>query len=172
MTNDELITILAAAARFPGSDLVPLPFIQVVTWLSYPYVHYSTALAFAERLTTLNQETARSTLEDSVSGAKAVLGAKDAKEVLSIQASLSQAAVERALAYSRSVHEIAAQTQEELTKRVQAHLKSLAYMNEQSASAAANNSAFGIMRAVAKRFSDVTQANIAAMTKVATAAAR
>lgn len=169
MTNEKYIAEVAAANPFPG---VPFPFNQVMTWPWYPLVHYGTALAFADRLTTLNRKTARSTLEDSVTGAKAVLGAKDAKEVFSIQASLSQAAVEKALAYSRSVHEIAAQTQEELTKIVQAHLKSLAWMNEQSAFLAANNDAFGIMSAAAKKFSDVTQANIAAMTKVATAAAK
>ncbi len=43
-------------------------------------------------------------MEDSVSGAKALMGAKDVQEALSIQASLAQPNVEKAVAYSRSVY--------------------------------------------------------------------
>ncbi|MBN8502743.1 MAG: phasin family protein, partial [Sphingomonadales bacterium] len=64
----------------------------------------NTALASAERIAALNLNTARSVLEDSVSGAKAMMGAKDVQEALSIQASLAQPNVEKAVAYSRSVY--------------------------------------------------------------------
>ena len=68
----------------------------------------NTALASAERIAALNLNTARSVMEDSVSGAKALMGAKDVQEALSIQASLAQPNVEKAVAYSRSVYEISA----------------------------------------------------------------
>jgi phasin family protein len=79
----------------------------------------NTALASAERIAALNLNTARSVMEDSVSGAKALMGAKDVQEALSIQASLAQPNVEKAVAYSRSVYEISAQTPEELSKMVE-----------------------------------------------------
>ncbi|MBL8440879.1 MAG: phasin family protein, partial [Betaproteobacteria bacterium] len=44
-----------------------------------------TAFNGVEQLTALNLNTARSVLEDGVSGAKALLGAKDVQEALSIQ---------------------------------------------------------------------------------------
>ncbi|TXT24585.1 MAG: phasin [Rhodocyclaceae bacterium] len=143
----------------------------------------NTALASAERA--LNLNTARAALEDTVSGVKSVMGAKDPKEALAAQTALAQPAVEKAVAYSRSVYEITAQTQQDLAKMVEAQFgdfqKSIAGMVEkatksapagsegavaaiQSAIAAAN-SAFGNMNAVAKQFADAAQANIAAVTK-------
>jgi len=145
----------------------------------------NTALASAERIAALNLNTARAALEDTVSGVKSVMGAKDPKEALAAQTALAQPAVDKAVAYSRSVYEITAQTQQDLAKMVEAQFgdfqKSMADMVEkatksapagsegavaaiQSAIAAAN-SAFGNMNAVAKQFADAAQANIAAVTK-------
>ncbi|HNJ77552.1 MAG TPA: phasin family protein, partial [Azospira sp.] len=76
----------------------------------------NTALASAERVAALNLNTARSVLEDGVSNTKALLGVKDVQEALSVQATLAQPNVEKAVAYSRSVYEISAQTQEEFAK--------------------------------------------------------
>ena len=76
----------------------------------------NTALASAERIAALNLNTARSMLEDGVANAKAMLGAKDAKEFLSVQASLAQPGLEKAVAYTRSVYEISAQSKEEISK--------------------------------------------------------
>ena len=145
----------------------------------------NTALASAERIAALNLNTARSMMEDSVSGAKALMGAKDVQEALSIQASLAQPNVEKAVAYSRSVYEITAQTKEELAKMVEAQFgdfqKTVAALLDKAAKSApagsdvavaavksavaAANSAFGNMNAVTKQFTDAAQANIAAMTK-------
>ena len=145
----------------------------------------NTALASAERIASLNLETARSVLEDSVSNAKAIMGAKDPQEALSIQASLAQPSVEKAVAYSKSVYEISAETQEQLTKMVEAQFgdfqKNVASMLEKAAKSApagsdvavaavqsaiaAANSAFGNMNTMAKQFADAAQANIAAVTK-------
>ncbi len=145
----------------------------------------NTALASAERIAALNLNTVRSALEDSVSGAKSVMAAKDPQEALKLQSSLAQPAVEKAVAYSRSVYEITSQTQQELAKMVEAQFgdfqKSMAGMVEmatksapagsESAVAAIQNaiaaatSAFGNMNTVAKQFAETAQANIASVTK-------
>ncbi len=146
------------------------------------------ALASAERIAALNLNTARSSLEDTASGVKAVMGAKDPKEAMAAQSSLAKPAVEKAVAYSRSVYEITSQAQQELAKMVESQFgdfqKSVAGMVEMAAKSApagsegavaaiqnainAANSAFGNMNAVAKQFADAAQANMTAMTKAAT----
>lgn len=147
----------------------------------------NSALASAERIAALNLNTARAALEDSVAGAKSVMGAKDPQEAATIQASLAQPAIEKAVSYSRSMYEITAQSQEELAKMVEAQFsgfqKSVATLFEQAAKSApagsegavaaiqnaitAANAAFGNMNSVAKQFADAAQANVAAVTKAA-----
>ncbi|MFH1660610.1 phasin family protein [Ferribacterium limneticum] len=144
----------------------------------------NTALASAERIASLNLETARSVLEDSVSNAKALMGAKDPQEALSIQASLAQPSVEKAVAYSKSVYEISTETQEQLAKMVEAQFgdfqKNVASMLEKAAKSApagsdvavaavqsaiaAANSAFDNMRKTAKQVTEMAQTNMAAAT--------
>lgn len=145
----------------------------------------NTALASAERIAALNLNTARAALEDTASGVQSVMGAKDPQAVLAAQSSLAQPAVEKAVAYSRSIYEITSETQQELAKMVEAQFgdfqKSMANMVELAAKSApagsegavaaiqnaiaAANSAFGNMNAMAKQFADAAQANIAAVTK-------
>ncbi len=147
----------------------------------------NTALASAERIAALNLNTARSTLEDTASNVQTVLGAKDPQAALAAQAALAQPAVEKAVAYGRSVYEITSETQQELAKMVEAQFgdfqKSVASMVEMAAKSApagsegavaaiqnaiaAANSAFGNMNSVAKQFADAAQANIATATKAA-----
>ena len=144
----------------------------------------NTAFASAERIAALNLHTARAVIEDSVANTKALLGAKDAQELLSIQASLAQPNVEKAVAYSRSVYEISAQTQEELSKMVEAQFgdfqKTVAGLLDQAAKSApagsdvavaavksaiaAANSAFDNMNKAAKQVAEITEANVAAAT--------
>ncbi|EKD99317.1 MAG: phasin [uncultured bacterium] len=147
----------------------------------------NTALASAERIAALNLNTARSALEDTVSGVKTVLGAKDPQTALAAQSSLAQPAVEKAVAYTRSAYEITSEAQQELAKVIEAQFgdfqKSITNMVElatksapvgsegavaaiQNAIAAAN-SAFGNMNTVAKQFAEKAQANIAAISKKA-----
>ena len=82
----------------------------------------NTAFASAERIAALNLNTARAVLEDSVASTKALLGAKDVQELISLQTSLAQPMVEKAVAYSRSIYEIASQTQEEVSKLFEAQV--------------------------------------------------
>jgi len=144
----------------------------------------NTAFASAERLAALNLNAARTLLEESVANAKTLLGAKDAQELLSIQSSLAQPAVEKVVAYSRSIYEIASQTQEELSKVFEGQI---AEINKNVASAldkaaknapagsdvavaavksaiAAANSAFDSISKAAKQVAEITEANVAAAT--------
>jgi phasin family protein len=144
----------------------------------------NTALASAERIAALNLNTARSVLEDSVAGTKALLNAKDPQEALSLQASLAQPNVEKAVAYTRSVYEISAQTKDELTKVVEAQFadfqKHVANLLDQStktlpvgsdvavaavkSAITATNSAFDSLNKAAKQVSEIAEANVAAAT--------
>jgi phasin family protein len=144
----------------------------------------NTAFASAERLAALNLNTARAILEDGVNNAKALLGAKDLQEAITLQTTLSQPAVEKAVAYSRSVYEISAQTQEEFSKLVEAQFaevnKNVASTLDKAAKSApagsdvavaavksaiaAANSAYDTMSKAAKQVAEITEANVAAAT--------
>ena len=144
----------------------------------------NTAFASAERFAALNLNTARAVLEDSVNNAKALLGAKDLQEVISLQATLAQPSVEKAVAYSRSIYEISAQTQEEFSKLVEAQFaevnKNVASTLDKAAKSApagsdvavaavksaiaAANSAYDTMSKAAKQVAEIAEANVAAAT--------
>lgn len=144
----------------------------------------NTALASAERIAALNLNTARSLLEDSVANTKAILGAKDPKEALAVQASLAQPNVEKAVAYTRSVYEISAQSKEEVSKLLEAQFgdfqKQIAGLLDKAAKSApagsdvavnavksaiaAATSAFDSMNKAAKQVAEIAEANVAAAT--------
>ncbi|MBS3936376.1 MAG: phasin family protein [Sulfuritalea sp.] len=144
----------------------------------------NTAFASAERLAALNLNTARTLLEDSVSNAKTLLAAKDVQELMSMQAALAQPTFEKAVSYSRSLYEIANQTQEEFSKIFDSQYVEL---NRNVASAldkavknapagsdvavaavksaiAAANSAYETMNKAAKQVAEMAEANVAAAT--------
>lgn len=144
----------------------------------------NTAFASAERLAALNLNTARTLLEDSVNTAKTLLAAKDAQELVSMQAALTQPAFEKVVAYSRSIYEIATQTQDEFSKifdsqyvEINKNVTSaldkavknapagsdVAVAAVKSAIAAAN-SAYETMNKAAKQVAEMTEANVAAAT--------
>ena len=144
----------------------------------------NTALASAERIAALNLNTARSIIEDGVASTKTLMGAKDPQEAIALQASLAQPSVEKAVAYSRSIYEISAQTQEELAKMVEAQFadfqKNVAGLLDKVAKQspagsdvavaavksafAAANSAFDNMNKAAKQVAEIAEANVAAAT--------
>ena len=148
----------------------------------------NTALGSAERMTNLNLDTVRSVLADSVSNTKTLMGAKDIQEAISIQATLAKPNIEKAVAYSSSVYEISAQTQQAFTQMIEVQLgdfqKSIAGLIEKAGKSApagsesvvaamqnvfnAANSAFGNMNSTAKQLADAAQANITAATSAAT----
>lgn len=146
---------------------------------------YSTiVLDSAEKLLDLNMKVARSLLADNAKSARALVEAKDAQEFASLQQSLTQPAVEKAIAYSRALYELSAETQSEMQKFVEAHVaeakKSASDVMEnlvksapigseavqaavKSAMAAANNAYENITKA-AKQVADITEAGVASAT--------
>jgi len=144
----------------------------------------NTAFASAERLAALNLNTARSLLEDSLATSKALFGAKDVQELLSLQSALAQPLVEKAVAYNRSVYEIASQSQEEVSKLLEAQAAELnkavaAALDKAAKSApagsdvavaavksaiAAANSAYDSVTKAAKQVAEIAEANVAAAT--------
>jgi phasin family protein len=144
----------------------------------------NTAFASAERIAALNLNTARTLLEDSVNNAKTLLAVKDVQELASVQAALAQPAFEKVVAYSRSVYEIATQTQEEFSKILDSQYvemnknvttaldkavknapagSDVAVAAVKSAIAAAN-SAYETMNKAAKQVAEMAEANVAAAT--------
>lgn len=152
----------------------------------------NTALTSAERIASLNFNTARAALEDSVSSIKEIAGAKDFQHVAAVATSLTQPAIEKATAYAHSVSEITSQTQADLTKMVEAQFgeiqKTVSGLIEQAAKAApagsesvvsavqsaiaAANAAFGNMNNAAKQFAEQAQANVASATQAVTVAVK
>jgi phasin family protein len=144
----------------------------------------NTAFASAERLAALNLNTARMILEDTVANAKTLFAVRDIQELVNIQASLAQPSLEKAVAYSRGVYEIATQTQEEMSKVFEVQFAELnknvstvldkaaknapagsdvAVAAVKSAIAAAN-SAYDSMTKAAKQVAEIAEANVAAAT--------
>ena len=144
----------------------------------------NTAFASAEKLATLNLNTARSILEDSVTNTKALLGAKDAQELVTLQAALAQPTVEKLVSYGRSVYEISAAAQEDLSKILESQLSEInknlsAALDKAAKSApagsdvavaavksaiAAANSAYDSINKAAKQVAEIAEANVSAAT--------
>ena len=142
----------------------------------------NTAFAGMERLTALNLNTSRSMLEDSMGNVKSLLAATDPNAAISLPANFVQPMVERMVAYSRSVYEISAQTQQEFTKAFESQVTELnrtvaAMLNTAAKSApfgsdvaiaavqstiAAANAAYDSLSSTARQIADVAEANVAA----------
>ncbi len=152
---------------------------------------YSTiVLDSAEKLLDLNLKVARSVLADNATSARALAGVKDAQEFAALQQSLAQPAIEKAVAYSRALYELSAETQGEMKKFVETHMaeakksaseamdnlvKSAPIGSEavqaavKSAMAAANN-AYENMTKAAKQVADITEAGVASAAAQVTSA--
>jgi phasin family protein len=148
-----------------------------------------TAYAAAERLATLNADTAKAALEESLASAKALFEVKDLSGLTNAQA-MAQPAIDRTTAYWRSVYEIWRDAQAEMTKVLGAEMSEI---NKATATAlegtpfanpganamlAAVNSAMSASQAAMERMSkaaeqmaEMTQSNIAAATGAAIKAA-
>jgi phasin family protein len=151
----------------------------------------NTAFASAERLAALNLNTARNLLEETVDQAKAFMNAKDPRELVALQTAFAQPALEKAIAYSRSIYEIASETREALGKIfegqaavVSTNMSGALDQIAKKAPAgsdvaiaavksaiAASNSAYEQMTKVAKQVTDIAEANVAAATNATIKAA-
>ena len=69
-----------------------------------------------EKLATLSSTALKGAFEDTLANARALASAKDAQEFFNLQASFAQPAIDKAITYSKSIYEVAAQTNAELSK--------------------------------------------------------
>src|SRR3970040_1813989 len=69
-----------------------------------------------EKLATINAGAVKSAFEDSIANTRALLGAKDVQEFVTLQNTFAQPAIEQAIAYSKSVYEVATEANAELSK--------------------------------------------------------
>lgn len=72
-----------------------------------------------EKLVELNVQATKAALADSANNAQAVLSAKDAQELLALQAGLVQPLAEKTAAYSRHLYDIATSAGAELSKTLE-----------------------------------------------------
>ena len=140
--------------------------------------------AAVERLSALNFNAAKAAFEEGMGRTKALLNAKDPQEYLSLNASASQPSVEKAIAYSRSVYEVTAQTQGEMAKFLEARAAEfskniLGILDKVSKNApagsdvavaavksalAAASTAYDSFNKVAKQATEIAEANFTAAT--------
>jgi len=145
-----------------------------------------------EKLVELNLQVARAAIGEAAENTKAALSAKDAQELLALQAGLLQPAAEKAAAYGRHLYDIAAATGADIGKVAEAQAseaqaKFLSLVDSavknapagsenavalvKSAVAAANNAFEGVQKAV-KQATDVAEANFQAISSQATKATK
>lgn len=145
-----------------------------------------------EKIVELNVAASRAALSEAANHTQAVLSAKDAQELLTLQASLFQPLAEKTVAYSRHLYEIASGTGAEIGKAFEAqaaevqrnfsNLVDTAAKNApagsettvavfKSAVSAANNAFESVQKAV-KQASDVAEANFNAVASSAANAAK
>jgi phasin family protein len=145
----------------------------------------STQFSAIEKLANLNATAVKTVFEDSVANARALMGVKDVQEFVSLQNSLAQPTLEKAIGWSKSVYELATSTNAEMTKLAE---KRTAEWNENFASflekasknapagsdvavaamkqmLTAANSAYDNLNKVAKQATEMAEANVAAATE-------
>jgi phasin family protein len=147
----------------------------------------ATQFAALEKLVNLNTTAVKTAFEDGVANARALAAAKDVQELVNLQSSLAQPAIEKAVAYSKSVYEVATQANAEFSKLAE---KRVAEWNESFVSLldkaaknapagsdvavtavkqmiAAANSAYDNLAKVAKQATEIAEANVAAAQETA-----
>jgi len=140
-----------------------------------------------EKLAALNSSALKSAFEDTMANARALAGAKDMQELVTLQTTFAQPAIDKAISYSKSVYEVATQTNAEFSKFAE---KRVAEWNENFASLldqavknapagsdvavtavrqmiAAANSAYDNFTKAAKQATEIAQANVVAATESA-----
>jgi len=137
----------------------------------------NTQFAALARLSALNFNLVKSAFEESGSYTKSLLGAKDAQEFAALSATSAQPVIDRAIAYSRGVYDIATQTQSEMSKFAEAQAgefnkNMVGYLDKVSKNApagsdvaiaavksalAAANSAYDSISRVAKQASELAE---------------
>jgi phasin family protein len=145
-----------------------------------------------EKLVELNVTASKAALNEAAGTTQAILGVKDAQELLALQAALFQPLAEKTAAYSRHLYDIASGTGAEFGKAFEAQAtdaqkKFMAVVDNaaknapagsetavavfKSAIAAGNNALESVQKAV-KQATDVAEANFNAVANTAVNAAK
>jgi phasin family protein len=140
-----------------------------------------------EKLIELNVQASKAALAESANQAQALMGVKDAQELLAMQAGLMQPLAEKTAAYSRHLYDIASGTSAEFNKALEgqateAQAKFMGLVDGatknapagsevatavlKSTVAAANNAFESVQKAV-KQATDMAEANFAAVSNTA-----
>jgi len=138
-----------------------------------------------EKLATIQASAVKSAFEDSVANTRALLSAKDVQEFVTLQNSFTQPAIEKAIAYSKSVYEVATEANAELSKVAERRVAEwnenfVTLLDKVSKNApagsdvavaavksmlAAANSAYDNLTKAAKQATEIAEANVAAATE-------
>ena len=103
----------------------------------------------AERVISLQLQYAKGTIEQASATAKAATGAKDVQQLLDVRTRSAENAVEWLMNYSRSVYEVASETQSELSKLAEERMTAFQQAMTESVEQAAKSSPAGNDAAVA-----------------------
>ena len=140
-----------------------------------------------EKLANIQANAVKNVFEDSITNTRALLNAKDVQEFVSLQNSFAQPTVEKAIAYSKSVYEVATGANAELSKVAERRVAEwnenfVSLLDKVSKNApagsdvavaavksmlAAANSAYDNLTKVAKQATEIAEANVAAATETA-----
>ena len=144
-----------------------------------------TQFAAIEKFASLNANAVKAAFEDTIANARALAGARDMQELLSLQSTFAQPAIDKAVAYSRSVYEVASDTHagfaktaerrvaewnENLVSLLDKAVKNAPAGSDVAVSAvkqmlAAANSAYDNFNKVAKQATEIAEANVSAATE-------
>ena len=138
--------------------------------------------AALEKLANISAGAVKTAFEDSISNTRALLGAKDVQEFVTLQNTLAQPAIEKAIAYSKSVYEVATEANGELSKVAERRVSEwnenfVSLLDKVSKNApagsdvaiaavksmlAAGNAAYDNLNKVTKQATEIAEANVAA----------
>ena len=151
-----------------------------------------TAFNGVERLTALNMAASREFFNNTMAGTQQLLSAKDPQAVAKLNTELAQPNAAKWMDYSRSVYELVAEMQKEVTSVMEGQYgsftKNMTSAVEKAKTSApvggdvfaatmqsmmdASTKAFDNMSGMAKQLADIAEANMAAASKVAAPAAK
>ena len=138
-----------------------------------------------EKLANISAGAVKSAFEDSIANTRALLSAKDVQEFVTLQNSFAQPAMEKAIAYSKSLYEVATEANAELSKVAERRVAEwnenfVSMLDKASKNApagsdvavaaiksmlAAGNSAYDNLTKVAKQATEIAEANVTAATE-------
>ena len=114
-----------------------------------------------EKLVELNVQATKAALAETANNAQAVMGVKDAQELLALQASMVQPLAEKTAAYSRHLYDIAQSAGAEISKSLEGQTADAKKKFASLVDSATHNAPAGSETAVTMMKSAMTAANTA-----------